>query len=377
MFQLEVLAAKHGDCLILHYGSASRSRMVLIDGGPRGVYKRYLRKRLKELREADSRDRPPEFELAMVSHIDDDHIAGLLDLTKEMVDREGTRNDPARIKRFWVNTFEDVTGNKTQTTALASTEMAITASADAGGIVPFKELEGSDGRASHILAGLGQGRKLRDNLEALGIDGNQPFDGTMVLQGKSAKLPGGLEFDIIGPDVGRLTALQKKWNPNLSPTEIAGIADRSVANLSSIVTIAKYRGKTILLTGDARGDDIVDWLKDTKNLDSKGKAHFDVLKMPHHGSDRNVDKKFFQTVTADIYVYCGDGHHDNPDYTTMKMMRETQKGRDYTVVLSNAIKMEHEEKQPDFDKEMKKLKDAGANIQIRDPDELSMFIKLS
>ena len=39
--------------------------------------------------------------------------------------------------------------------------------------------------------------------------------------------------------------------------ELAAFSDSSVANLSSIVVLAECGGKTMMLTGDARGDDII------------------------------------------------------------------------------------------------------------------------
>ena len=74
----------------------------------------------------------------------------------------------------------------------------------------------------------------------------------------------------------------------------------------------------MLLTGDARGDKILEWLKAEGY--PEGKAHFDVLKLPHHGSDRNVSPEFFEKVTADNYVVCGDGKHGNPEPKTFQML---------------------------------------------------------
>ena len=50
LFSLEALKAEHGDCLLLHWGTASARRTLLIDGGPRGVYQDALRPRLMQLR---------------------------------------------------------------------------------------------------------------------------------------------------------------------------------------------------------------------------------------------------------------------------------------------------------------------------------------
>jgi hypothetical protein len=110
-----------------------------------------------------------------------------------------------------------------------------------------------------------------------------------------------------------------------------------VPNLSSIVVLAQCNGKTVLLTGDARGDHILDGLKQAKLL-TGGKLHVDVLKVQHHGSDRNATQTFFKTVTADVYVISADGTHGNPDYDTLKWIVEAAHGagRPIELVVTNS-----------------------------------------
>ena len=38
-----------------------------------------------------------------------------------------------------------------------------------------------------------------------------------------------------------------------------------------------------------------------------------VLKVQHHGALANVEAKFVKRVTADHYVFCGNGAHHNPE----------------------------------------------------------------
>src|SRR5436853_4823327 len=75
MLRIEMLQAGHGDCLWIEYGDPASPRRVLVDGGATGTYKRALRPRLLALPEEARR-----FELVVVTHIDADHIAGILDL---------------------------------------------------------------------------------------------------------------------------------------------------------------------------------------------------------------------------------------------------------------------------------------------------------
>lgn len=88
MFQIDVLGSRHGDCLVIHYGTSSPPKRILVDGGPHKVYRQFLRPYLRALREAENPGKPVSFELAMLSHIDQDHIIGLIELTDEMIREE-------------------------------------------------------------------------------------------------------------------------------------------------------------------------------------------------------------------------------------------------------------------------------------------------
>ena len=89
IFSLDVRRARKGDCLLLHYGTKTKPRLMLIDGGPSGVYKPHLEPRIQEIRKKRKLDDvdPLTVDLMMVSHVDDDHARGLLDLTGEEIVR--------------------------------------------------------------------------------------------------------------------------------------------------------------------------------------------------------------------------------------------------------------------------------------------------
>ena len=50
----------------------------------------------------------------------------------------------------------------------------------------------------------------------------------------------------------------------------------------------------MLLTGDARGDKILEGMELAGLLEKDGKRHVDILKVPHHGSDNNMETIFFK-----------------------------------------------------------------------------------
>jgi glyoxylase-like metal-dependent hydrolase (beta-lactamase superfamily II) len=83
IFSLEVLQAKQGDCLILHFGNPNDPGLIVIDGGPSGVYRNYLNPRLEEIRQSLVEDEPLPIKMVMISHADDDHINGILRMTED------------------------------------------------------------------------------------------------------------------------------------------------------------------------------------------------------------------------------------------------------------------------------------------------------
>jgi len=75
VFKLRVVQANFGDCLILEYGTAAAPRFMLIDGGPTDVFSDHLESELKNITAAGGK-----LDLVAISHVDNDHIVGLLDL---------------------------------------------------------------------------------------------------------------------------------------------------------------------------------------------------------------------------------------------------------------------------------------------------------
>jgi hypothetical protein len=74
-------------------------------------------------------------------------------------------------------------------------------------------------------------------------------------------------------------------------------------------------------------------------LGSNQPIHLDVLKLPHHGSDRNSDASFFERVSADHYVVSADGikHHHPSDDTLRWLVQSRNPGERYSIHLTNEI----------------------------------------
>jgi hypothetical protein len=338
LFTLEAVFARHGDALLLHYGPWSDPKMVLIDGGPSGVYTGQLKPRLAELRgqlELDD-DEPLPFEMVMVSHIDDDHIRGILDLVAETRDAaQQHRPQPYRIKRLWHNSFDDILGNAGEEIV---SQMAATAASSPGPTLPLPRAMSPESKA--VVASTAQGRRLRNDAKALGLTVNHPFKGLVMAPAPEKVVLGhGLSLTVAGPVRSRVETFQQRWDKDLKAilkkekgsAEAASFSDDSPFNLASIVVLAEMKKRKMLLTGDARGDFTLEGLEASGLLKKGGKLPLDVLKVPHHGSDRNVEASFFRRLPARHYVVSGDGEHGNPERATLEMIAQARGTEPYTI----------------------------------------------
>jgi hypothetical protein len=175
----------------------------------------------------------------------------------------------------------------------------------------------------------------------------------------------GLKFTVVGPLQDEVVALQKDHDAFLKKKGkgtaglLAAFTDSSVANLSSIAVLAEVGKKRILLTGDARGDKLLAGLETVGLLKNDGKStmHVDVFKVPHHGSDRNAEPVLFRRVTADHYVFSGDGEHGNPERETLQMLLDARgEDDDFTIHLTYPIDEIDAGRKADWEKEQNKEK---------------------
>ena len=375
LFNLEVLPAQEGDCLVLQWkNKASEVRTAVIDGGPGQVYEKSLLPRLQELADGDRL----LLDLVMISHVDNDHIIGVLrmleGMSKEIQDGKAPTDQMFRIGRLWHNTFNDILGDeqdgyyKNEVTASVGGDYRKLGKRAREEIAKRLEEKGEKAdKAEHIaediaavLAGHGQSRSIRDAYTFLKGAGaikyslNAPFrvkgHATLITspQPKAIAIEG-LNVAIYGPSATEINELQKAFDKYIKDKKLtaeaalAAYADKSVPNLSSIVALVGLeeagKRKTILLTGDARGDKVLESLKEAAVLGDKP-MFVNVLKVPHHGSDRNVDANFFKWIHADAYVMSANGKYGNPDLATVKWIVESRKKTDsYDIVLTYPVEV--------------------------------------
>ena len=238
---------------------------------------------------------------------------------------------------------------------------------------------------SDELNTIAEGNKLRLDALALTMPINPGFQNDLVsLDTSAGPLQwGNLTVTIVGPTTVNLNNLKQEWLDWLDENEgplangvplVAAMADASKPNLSSIqLHVKDDTGKTAILTGDGRGDHLLQGLAQANLLSAAGTIHVDVFKLPHHGSDRNVTKTFFKKVTADHYIACANGKDGNPDYSTLSWLVQVAKdqGRQITIHATNKTKSTTD-LVDDFDPQT-----FGYTLKIRPATKRSLVLTLS
>jgi beta-lactamase superfamily II metal-dependent hydrolase len=365
MFSLHVIQAEFGDCLLLEYGTADAPHFILVDGGPPQIFNDHLSQVLRE----EVVSRGAKLDLVILSHVDNDHIAGLIDLFTELQSQQ-VNSQPAlvAIEGLWHNSFRrtiDVNGDlqpRLQT------------------LLAVAGMEATMGHTAISLNGIPEGNKLRQLAQLLQIPINRDLPDPIIVD--TATMPVNLEnlrLTVVGPSEENLAALRREWNEWLDRHEndiasrnvrVMANADQSVPNLSSICLVAEADEHTMLLTGDARSDHIHDGLRAKGLLDANDHAHFNVFKLPHHGSDRNMTKTFFSKVTADQYVISANGKYGNPDLATLIWLVEAAKEQDRSpeILATNETpsiqKLSEEYPQADYGYSLRFLPEGDSSTEV-------------
>ena len=360
---LTAFQSDKGDCLLLTNTAGTTN--ILVDGGMSVSYNAHVAAAMGKLRTAKKK-----LDVVYVSHIDQDHIAGVLKMLddeaawrvhKFQKEHHNPNSKPPKVPRppevleIWHNGFHDQVPKNAKPIADA---LSATAPVLAGSSLDAIKAEAL--RQSELITSIGEAIEVsrRISPKQLNIPLNPKADGKLMMlrQNQQPITMGGLTFTIIGPTSGHLKKLREEWNTwletvegkkRLKAIEIAAIRDQermgtsefdslmnslllqaesfgdpdevTTPNLASLTLLVEDDTSSLLLTGDARGDQITDGLKQAGRL-VDGKFEVDVLKVPHHGSENNIDSDFVEAVIARDYVFCGNGSSGNPNHKVIEMM---------------------------------------------------------
>ena len=203
MFHIEMLPAAHGDCLWIEYGSGRAIHRILIDGGPAHTY-RALRERILHLPADDRR-----FELLVITHIDGDHIEGVIRLLQDAEALD------CHFERIWFNGRDQLD----QVPDPAGRPLGALQGEILG--VLIADYEARCGRPVWNA-------DLPHRLAA--IDRRQPGALPQV------ELPGDCRLTLLSPDFDRLLELKDRWRDELRK---AGVGSGDAATLRLKLELAR------------------------------------------------------------------------------------------------------------------------------------------
>lgn len=364
--KLKVFFASDGDCLLL---TSRDGRNALVDGGRSTTFQKETWPALQALAKA----RKP-IDLLVVSHIDSDHITGILWLMERVAEwelfdhqRRAGRNPsiaqpaiprPPKIERFWHNAWRAQVGELAGPIEgyLSQAAEGLELSAPDRERLPRASLDAIEA-VEDLAVSIPEGVELLRMVENdTPIVRNKDFGGKLVLR-KSGAQPvalGTTSLTVIGPgrkDLERLREDWRKWLEKTSPppappstgagplaeaeqvvtslVEAATIIEKvnpnevTPPNRASITLLAEEDGRTCLLTGDAGEPELLDGLKAAGKLNG-GPFRCNVVKVQHHGAAANLSAEFAGNVLADHYVFCADGNHNNPEPSVIKTIADTR-----------------------------------------------------
>lgn len=306
MYKVHLLPALFGDSILIEYGKKAKPSYILIDGGPYYGFKDMyaaLRKVAPKM---------TELELLIITHIDIDHIDGIVSLLNQP-------KLPFTIKDIWFNGFEQ--------------------------LKPLK--------AGLLGALQGEYISLLIKKNKLPHNKHKAFGGGAVMvkdynKLPEIKLPGGMVLTLLSPGLEALLNLKKTWKDeidgienettiaerwkkehrykqlapgllgfNIKKLQDAKVAgDKSVANQSSIAFIGTYDKKTCLFAGDATSDYLLKAIDPMLKKSGKARLSLDAWKLAHHGSKKSNLVVLMEKIDTKQMLVSSDGsryHHPDPE----------------------------------------------------------------
>ncbi|WDF66117.1 ComEC/Rec2 family competence protein [Flavobacterium sp. KACC 22763] len=292
VFNVNALPATFGDCLLVEYGDDKKLNRILIDGGTGGT-KASIKKIFNLLPEDEK-----ELELLVVTHIDQDHIEGILSILEE-------KALPFKIKSIWYNGYLHLPSDDTES------------------------------------FGPAQGERLTAAILRHSLKWNTEFNEKAVVVPDNGELPvvilgGGMKLTLLSPTNEKLRLLRPVWEKELEDNGLkAGFGynmedegeaddtekfgkgffnieelaanpfkeDSREGNGSSIAFKAEYCGKSVLFCADAHPSVLIE------SLDKLGKEvhEFDLVKVSHHGSHSNTGPDFLKKISSARFLVSTNG----------------------------------------------------------------------
>lgn len=312
MFRITLLPANDGDCLLVETESVLGSHRILIDGGRRSTVRTYLRPLIASLPARAG----PEIDLVVLTHIDADHVEGLIDLL--------VCDTPPTIGEIWFNELQHF--RMAQRGAPPTNAKP----------VPVKK-----GALADVLS-VQQALALAAAIKHRGWGWNSAFGGGPVMAPDFGSLPrislqSGAVLTLLGPTQTVLADFERYWDSELEklgtePTPSLGVRrrpvprpgnlerlasllnepDRAKPNGTCIAFVLEHDGDRALFLADAHPDTTAHALH--RYSQRRARIDFAAIKVAHHGSAANNTSELVDRLESKMWLISSDGsRHQHPD----------------------------------------------------------------
>lgn len=339
--KVTVFQACNGDSFLLETGAS----VVLIDGGYVETYKKFIKPQLLNLKSNEK-----EIFHVIVTHIDNDHISGIIKFIEE-----NKINEFINVDFFWHNSFNQIKDIKDGLVFKGKplSELSINY------ILKDEENNTIDKNISAV-----QGSTLASLLKKYNYNWNTLFKNNLISTDSNEQIKtADLTFKILSPNNEKLSQLKKYWKKELykkgfssdenlidfnedafeyilslekekkrltkknvsSGTDIniedlvieKFIEDDTVTNGSAIAFVIESRGFKFLFLADSHPSIIVESLK-KHYKEEEFPIKFDLIKIAHHGSKSNTSPELLKLIDSEKYIFSTNGlTHNHPDKETI------------------------------------------------------------
>lgn len=317
------------------------SHYILIDGGYVDTYENYLLPTLKEIESQGGK-----LNVVVVTHIDSDHISGIIRLLEDM---------PIGIGEIWYNGYRHIQS------------MAVTTEDKETFVHRSICKECQSEECKPISAK--QGCTLSALIAKNEIPWNTPAKGYTIMAPMTFPL-GDAIIHVISPNNENIEDLESFWkkrlikdgllkkahseefwddayefslskdmpgfhfhekkvsksNDLLKLCEDAYEPDGSASNGSSISFVLETKGKRLLFLGDSHSETVAASLKILYG-EEKAPYIFDAVKLSHHGSYNNNSPELFNLIVSDKWLVSTNGDkYNHPDITVLAHIITRGKG---------------------------------------------------
>lgn len=290
--EFAVLPAYHGDCILIKtFDNDNNEFVILVDGGTSQTFRYFLKNELGQIQKIN---------LLILTHIDSDHIAGLISFFKSSL------VGSILIDEIWMNHPE---------------------------LVDVDNDELISKKQGNTLFDLIRIKKPNTTLKEISTD-------------NSLVEISGLKFTILSPTPDIKNELFRKWKSSELPKEenckvnISSHKDNyseslkslnkipftsesnlknDIYNASSISFLLECKDMSLLLLADSRPEVIEKSLRDLEFAE-KEPLNVDYLKVSHHGSLNNTSQSLLSIIKTKYYLIStngGNADHKHPSRETI------------------------------------------------------------